>query len=43
MGKYKSWLYRNRISRNDYALTWNAALEMGGVLVGDKIKLVYVL
>jgi polyisoprenoid-binding protein YceI len=27
------------IKRSDYGLTWNAALETGGVLVGDEIKL----
>jgi polyisoprenoid-binding protein YceI len=27
------------INRKDYGLTWNAALETGGVLVGDKIAL----
>lgn len=27
------------ISRQDWGLTWNAALETGGVLVSDKIKL----
>lgn len=27
------------ISRKDYDLTWNAALETGGVLVGDKVKI----
>jgi polyisoprenoid-binding protein YceI len=27
------------ISRKDFGLTWNAALETGGVLVGDKIVL----
>lgn len=27
------------ISRKDYGITWNAALEGGGVLVGDKIVL----
>lgn len=26
------------LSRKDYGLTWNAALETGGFLVGDKIK-----
>jgi polyisoprenoid-binding protein YceI len=26
------------IKRSDYGLTWNAALETGGVLVGDEIK-----
>lgn len=27
------------IKRSDYNLTWNAALETGGVLVGDKVKI----
>jgi polyisoprenoid-binding protein YceI len=27
------------ISRKDFGLTWNAALETGGVLVGDKVKI----
>ena len=27
------------ISRKDWGLTWNQALETGGVLVGDKIKI----
>ena len=27
------------ISRKDYGITWNAALDTGGVLVGDKIVL----
>ncbi len=27
------------ISRKDWGLTWNAALEAGGVLVGDKVKI----
>jgi polyisoprenoid-binding protein YceI len=27
------------ISRKDYGITWNAALETGGVLVSDKIEL----
>lgn len=26
------------INRTDYGLVWNAALETGGVLVGDKVK-----
>lgn len=29
------------INRADYGLTWNAALETGGVLVGDKIKITF--
>ena len=27
------------ISRKDWELTWNVALEAGGVLVGDKVKI----
>lgn len=30
---------KTEISRKDYGLTWNAALETGGVLVGDKVKI----
>ena len=26
-----------RIKRSDFGLTWNAALETGGILVGDDI------
>jgi polyisoprenoid-binding protein YceI len=28
------------ISRKDWGLTWNAALETGGFMIGDKVKLV---
>ena len=28
------------INRKEFGLTWNAALETGGVLVGEEIKLV---
>ena len=28
-----------KISRKDFGLIWNVALETGGVLVGDEIKL----
>lgn len=28
-----------RIKRSDFGLTWNAALETGGLLVGDEIKI----
>lgn len=28
-----------RISRKDYGLTWNQALETGGVLVGDEVRI----
>ena len=27
------------VSRKDYGITWNAALETGGVLVSDKVTL----
>ena len=27
------------INRKDFGLTWNMALEAGGVLVGDKIEI----
>jgi len=27
------------VNRKDFGLTWNAALEAGGVLVGDQVKL----
>mgnify|MGYP000899185307 FL=1 len=30
---------KTEISRKEFDLTWNAALETGGVLVGDKIKI----
>ncbi|MDQ3951219.1 MAG: YceI family protein, partial [Gemmatimonadota bacterium] len=28
-----------KIKRGDYGLTWNAALETGGVLVGDEVSI----
>ncbi len=28
-----------KVNRSDYGLTWNAALETGGVLVGDQVKI----
>lgn len=28
-----------RIKRSDFGLTWNAALETGGLLVGDEVKI----
>lgn len=30
---------RTTINRKDFGLTWNAALETGGVLVGDKVEI----
>jgi polyisoprenoid-binding protein YceI len=28
-----------KISRKDFGLTWNAALETGGILVGDDVTI----
>ncbi len=28
-----------KINRNDFGLTWNAALETGGVLVSEEVKI----
>jgi polyisoprenoid-binding protein YceI len=30
---------QTKIKRGDFGLTWNAALETGGVVVGDEVKL----
>lgn len=30
---------QTEISRKEFGLTWNAALETGGVLIGDKVKI----
>jgi polyisoprenoid-binding protein YceI len=30
---------KGSINRSDYGLVWNAALETGGVLVGDEVKI----
>jgi polyisoprenoid-binding protein YceI len=30
---------KGTISRKDFGLTWNAALETGGVVVGDEVKI----
>jgi polyisoprenoid-binding protein YceI len=32
---------KSEILRSEWGLTWNAALETGGVLISDKIKLVF--
>ncbi len=29
----------SKIDRKDFGLTWNAALEAGGVLIGDEVKI----
>ena len=39
-GKYRIGLSATtKLSRKDFGLTWNAALETGGVLVGDEVKI----
>lgn len=30
-----------KVSRKDYGLTWNAAMETGGMLVADTVKLTF--
>jgi len=30
---------KGKIKRSDFGMTWNAALEMGGVVVGDEVKI----
>ncbi|MBV8867023.1 MAG: YceI family protein [Acidobacteriaceae bacterium] len=30
---------KTKIKRSDFGLTWNAALETGGVMIGDEVKL----
>ena len=31
--------FEGKISRNDFGLTWNAALETGGVMISDEVKI----
>jgi polyisoprenoid-binding protein YceI len=38
-GERAAFSARTRINRADYGLTWNMALEAGGLLVGDKIDI----
>lgn len=39
-GIYRSgFTAETKISRKEFGLTWNAALEAGGVLVGDDVKI----
>ena len=33
------WSATTKINRKDYGLTWNAALEAGGFLVGDEVTI----
>jgi polyisoprenoid-binding protein YceI len=38
-GKVSAFSASTRINRKDWGLTWNVALETGGVLVGDEIRI----
>ena len=38
-GERAGFTARTKIKRSDYGLTWNQALETGGLLVGDDIKI----
>ena len=38
-GERVAYEAKTRINRSDFGLTWNMALEAGGVLVGDKIDI----
>jgi len=37
--KVAAFSARTKVNRKDYGLNWNAALETGGVLVGDEVKI----
>jgi len=37
-GTRSAFSARGKFDRREFGLTWNAALEMGGVMVGDEIK-----
>jgi polyisoprenoid-binding protein YceI len=34
-------LATTKINRKDFGLTWNAALETGGILVGDEVTITF--
>jgi polyisoprenoid-binding protein YceI len=38
-GRRAGFHFEAALSRNDWGLTWNMALEAGGWLVGDEIRL----
>ncbi len=35
------WTATTKINRKDYGLTWNAALETGGILVGEEVTITF--
>ncbi|MGB2692606.1 MAG: YceI family protein, partial [Thermodesulfobacteriota bacterium] len=34
-----AFVANGKINRKDFGMTWNKALELGGVVVGDEIKI----
>ncbi len=38
-GERVAYTLQGSVSRKEYGLTWNVALETGGVLVGDEVKI----
>ncbi|NLN27657.1 MAG: YceI family protein [Firmicutes bacterium] len=38
-GERAGFSAKGKLNRKDYGLTWNAALETGGVLVSDEVKI----
>jgi polyisoprenoid-binding protein YceI len=38
-GQRAGYSATTKINRRDFGLTWNQALETGGVLVGDKVEI----
>lgn len=38
-GSRAAFSLRGKLNRNDFGLTWNQALEAGGVLVSDEVKI----
>jgi len=38
-GQRAAFSLRGKLNRNDFGLTWNQALEAGGVLVSDEVKI----
>jgi polyisoprenoid-binding protein YceI len=38
-GRRAGFSASTKISRKEWELTWNGALESGGVLVGDEVKI----
>ena len=37
LGRNQGWIQRSDHNRRDWGIEWNAPLEAGGVLVGEKV------